>query len=107
MGCGTTDGVTSHSLAVEWGVASGLLHHWCCWLPQLLLGQQQIQGWRGSPQQGNRSTMCRQSERGTVDQESVSAGEMSLDTAKDDQQQIMGKANITEVYRSACHCVHQ
>lgn len=51
--------------------------------------------------------MCRQSEGGTVDQESVSAGEMSLDTAKDDQQQIMGKASITEVYRSACHCVHQ
>lgn len=48
------------------------------------------------------STMSRQSGRGTVDQESVSAGEMALDTARGDQQQIMDKAQITEVQRSAC-----
>lgn len=48
------------------------------------------------------STMSRHSDKGTVDQESVSAGEMALDTARGDQQQIMDKAHITEVQRSAC-----
>lgn len=48
------------------------------------------------------STMSRQSGKGTVDQESVSAGEMALDAARGDQQQIMDKAHITEVQRSAC-----
>lgn len=42
------------------------------------------------------STMSRQSGRQTVDQESVSAGEMALDTARGDQQQIMDKAHVTE-----------
>lgn len=51
--------------------------------------------------------MSRQSGRGTMDQESVSTGEMGLDTARDDQQQIMDKAHVTEVYRSACHYVRQ
>lgn len=45
---------------------------------------------------GARSTMSRQSGRGTVDQESVGAGEMGSDTARDDQQQIVDKAHITE-----------
>lgn len=56
---------------------------------------------------GAHSTMSRQSGRGTVDQGSVRAGEMGLDTARDDQQQIVDKAHITEVYRSACPCIHE
>lgn len=52
------------------------------------------------------STMPRQSGRGTVDQESVSAAEMTPDTARGDQQQIMDKAHIMEVQRSACPWVH-
>jgi len=51
--------------------------------------------------------MSRLSGRGTVDQESVSAGEMGLDAARADQQQIVDKAHIREVYRSACPCVQQ
>ncbi|KAL2305862.1 hypothetical protein Nmel_003755 [Mimus melanotis] len=39
--------------------------------------------------------------RGIVDQESVSAGETGLDTARGGQQQIMDRVHITEVQRSA------
>lgn len=53
------------------------------------------------------STMSRQSGRGTEDQESVSAAEMALGTARGDQQQIMDKAHITEVPRSACPWAHE
>lgn len=53
------------------------------------------------------STMSRQSGRGTVDKESISEGEMGLDTAKGDQQQVMDKAHITEMQRSACPWVHE
>lgn len=51
--------------------------------------------------------MSRQSGRGTEDQESVSAAEMALGTARGDQQQIMNKAHITEVQRSACPWVQE
>lgn len=54
-----------------------------------------------------RSTMSRQSGRGTVDQESISEGEMGLDTARGDQQQVMDKAHSTEMQRSACPWVHE
>lgn len=61
---------------------------------------------RSTPTEAH-STMSRQSGRGTEDQESVSAAEMALGTARGDQQQIMDKAHITEVQRSACPWVQE
>lgn len=75
--------------------------------PQLSLGWWQIQGWRGPPPQRAHSTMSKKSGRGTVDQESASAGAMGLGTGRHGQQQIVDKAYVTEVYRSACHCGHE
>lgn len=82
--------MTSCSVALEEDIPCGVL----------------LQG-DGGFKDGEAHIMSRQSGRGTVDQESGSAGEMGLDTGRGDQQYIMDKAHITEVQKSACPWVHE
>lgn len=82
------------------------LSWWCCHHSCRWDGGRFKDGEAPPPQRAH-STMSKKSGRGTVDQESASAGAMGLGTGRHGQQQIVDKAYVTEVYRSACHCGHE